>query len=66
MTQWLKGDLKAYTLEALSEKRLARHGLLERGTVRRLLDEHFSGKEIHDTLIWSILVFQTWYETYLE
>jgi hypothetical protein len=35
-------------------------------TIRKVLDEHFSGKEIHDTLIWALLIFQTWYETYME
>jgi asparagine synthase (glutamine-hydrolysing) len=66
MAQWLKGDLKAFALDALSEKRLKRHGLLNPGTIRKVLDEHFSGREIHDTLIWSLIVFQTWHEMYVE
>jgi hypothetical protein len=39
---------------------------LNRGTVRTILDEHFSGREIHDTLIWSMVIFQTWYNTYID
>jgi asparagine synthase (glutamine-hydrolysing) len=66
MTQWLKNDLKQYTLDTLSPKNLGRHGLFNFSTVQRVLDEHFSGREIHDTLIWSLLVFQTWYDLYIE
>lgn len=66
MTQWLKHDLKPYVLETLTEKKLAKHGFVNPKTVNRILDEHFSGKEIHDTLIWSLLVFQKWFELYME
>ena len=66
MTQWLKRDLRPYTEAVLSEKSLGRHGLLHYPTVRRVLDEHYSGREIHDTLIWSLLVFQAWYGMYIE
>jgi len=66
MAQWLKGDLRSYTLETLSAKNLERHGLFNHETVKSILDEHFSGRELHDTLIWSLLIFQGWYETYIE
>jgi len=66
MTQWLKNDLRAFTEAVLSEKSLGRHGLFHYPTVRRILHEHYSGKEIHDTLIWSLLVFQIWYGLYIE
>ena len=66
MTQWLKNDLKAYTAAALSEKNLDKHGLLNPATIKNILDEHFSGREIHDTLIWSLLVFQKWFDLYID
>ena len=66
MAQWLKNDLKGFTLETLSEKNLKKHDLLNYHVIKKVLDEHFSGKEIHDTLIWSILIFQKWYDLYIE
>ncbi len=66
MTRWLKSDLKSLVLETLSEGNLRKHNLLNRGTVRTILDEHFSGREIHDTLIWSMVIFQTWYNIYID
>jgi asparagine synthase (glutamine-hydrolysing) len=66
MTSWLKNDLKSFVLETLSEGNLRRHNLLNRGTVKTILDEHFSGKEIHDTLIWSMVIFQVWHNIYID
>lgn len=66
MTEWLKHDLKAYALDTLSGSALERHGIFSFPTIERVLEEHFSGREIHDTLIWSLLVFQTWYGIYIE
>jgi asparagine synthase (glutamine-hydrolysing) len=66
MAQWLKTDLKPYVLETLSEKNLKKHGYLNSKTVQTVLEEHLSGKEIHDTLIWSMVIFQTWFDLYIE
>ena len=66
MAQWLKKDLRTYVFETLSEKNLKRHDLINYQTVKKILNEHFSGKEIHDTLIWSVLIFQKWYDMYIE
>ena len=66
MAQWLKKDLKTYVFDILSEKNLKRHNLINYPTIKKMLNEHFSGKEIHDTLIWSILIFQKWYDIYIE
>jgi asparagine synthase (glutamine-hydrolysing) len=66
MTQWLKNDLKSYALETLSESNLKRHGILNGQTVNKILDEHFSQRELHDTLIWSMLIFQKWFDIYIE
>jgi len=66
MTRWLKSELKPFVLSTLSEKNLATHGYLNPVTVKTVLDEHFSGREIHDTLIWSMVVFQVWFNRYME
>jgi len=66
MAMWLKKDLKDYVVETLTEKNLGKHDLLNSRTVSRVIDEHLSGKEIHDTLIWSLLVFQKWFDMYIE
>lgn len=65
LAMWLKSDLKDYTLKALSEESLALHGLIDPGTVRLILEEHYSGRENNESLIWTLLVFQRWFELYM-
>jgi asparagine synthase (glutamine-hydrolysing) len=66
MAQWLRGDLRSYTEQVLSRRELARHGLLDQTTVGRILDDHLAGRETNDTLIWSLVVFQVWYNLYMD
>jgi asparagine synthase (glutamine-hydrolysing) len=66
MARWLKNELKPFVIETLTEKNLAKHALLNPATVRRVLDEHFTGREIHDTLIWSMVIFQSWFNLYMD
>jgi asparagine synthase (glutamine-hydrolysing) len=65
---WLREDaeLKAYALRVLAPSRLARHDLFDQPTVTRILSDHFEGRETNDTLIWALIIFQTWFEMYIE
>ena len=65
-TRWLQTDLKTYVLDTLSEKNLKKHGFFNSSIINRLLGEHFSGKEIHDKLILALVVFQKWFDIYIE
>jgi asparagine synthase (glutamine-hydrolysing) len=66
MTKWLQTDLKELTLSKLSKDNLDKHGMFDQGTVRTILEDHYSRKEINDTLIWSLLIFQTWFDLYMD
>jgi asparagine synthase (glutamine-hydrolysing) len=61
-SEWLKGPLRERAYETLSEAELGRHGFFQPGTVRRWLDEHFTGQHDHGYLIWNLMVFQYWYQ----
>jgi asparagine synthase (glutamine-hydrolysing) len=66
MTRWLQTDLKSYVLNTLSDKNLNKHGILNPNTVKTILDEHFNRIEINDKLIWTLVMFQNWYNLYIE
>lgn len=66
MTRWLQSGLKSYVLTVLSDKNLERHGIINKAYVQRILREHFNRIEIHDKLIWSLVMFQKWFESYIE
>ena len=57
---WLKGPLRDWMEDLISEPRIARHGCLDFGTVRLLWDQHMSGWRNHSNILWSIAMFQVW------
>jgi asparagine synthase (glutamine-hydrolysing) len=66
MSRWLKRDLRSYALDVLSPQNLSRHGIFDGDTVNRILADHFEGRETNDSLIWALIVFQIWFNMYLD
>jgi len=63
---WLRQDLKPMMEKFLSEKRLKRQGLFNPNFVQQLIIEHLSGKETHHMILWSLLIFQLWYDNWFK
>jgi asparagine synthase (glutamine-hydrolysing) len=58
---WFKNELKG-ELEALIDRELIeKQGIFNYSNVKRLFDEHQSGKENHKSKLWNLYVFQKWY-----
>jgi asparagine synthase (glutamine-hydrolysing) len=57
---WLRGPLREWVEELLSERRLAREGFLQPAVVRRMWDEHLSGRWDRQYELWDVLMFQVW------
>ena len=63
---WLRGPLRPLVEDVLAEDRLRRHGLLRPDVVQRLIREHVAKKADHSFQIWSLLIFQLWYDRFIE
>ena len=59
---WLRGPLRSWAEELISEERLRREGFLDPAPVRRMWDEHLSGKANRQYLLWDVLMFEAWLE----
>ncbi len=62
IASWMKGGLKTLLDETLAEEKLKRDGLFNAGFVRRLLQEHWSGRADHRKTLWTLLCFQLWHD----
>ncbi|MDB9314654.1 asparagine synthase (glutamine-hydrolyzing) [Spirulina sp. CS-785/01] len=62
VAKWLTKELRPLVEEMLSPSRLQREGFFNADYVQQLLQEHMSGKADHRKLIWTLLVFELWYE----
>jgi hypothetical protein len=59
---WLRGPLRAWADDLLSESRLRREGLLEPGPIQQKWREHVSGVRHWHYYLWDVLALQAWRE----
>jgi asparagine synthase (glutamine-hydrolysing) len=60
--QWLRGPLRDWGEILLDESRLMREGYLLPAPVRKMWDQHLSGRYDWTTRLWAVLMFQAWLE----
>ena len=60
--EWLRGPMRDWAENLLSEERLLREVFLNHVPIRQKWKEHLSGKRNWQDSLWSVLIFQGWLE----
>lgn len=63
---WLRRELKEMAYDTLLGSAAADRGLFLPRYVRRLLEEHCSGKRNHHTRLWALLMLELWFRTWID
>lgn len=58
---WMRGPLREWAEDLLSEGELRKHGLLHAEPIREKWREHLSGRYNWQFPLWTVLMFQAWY-----
>jgi asparagine synthase (glutamine-hydrolysing) len=66
VAEWLKGKLRPLARDLLSRDRIRKAGLFNADYVQRLQDEHERGQANHRKLLWTLLMFELWHESFIE
>lgn len=66
VAEWLKGRLNPLLHDMLASDRLKKQGLFDAIYVEKLIREHETGKASHHKELWTLLVFQLWWDNFLE
>jgi asparagine synthase (glutamine-hydrolysing) len=65
VARWLRGDLAPLLNRLLDPARLDRQGLFRPDEVARRVAEHQSGVRDHRKPLWTLMMFQLWYDSWL-
>lgn len=63
LDKWLRGPLKNWAANLLSNEKIAVQGFFDVNIVNRLWNEHQSGSRNWSAVLWNILMFQQWLES---
>ena len=63
---WIRNELKDFVTEVLSPANLNKHRFFNQANIEKLLKEHFHGAHNHRQLLWPLIIFQFWYNHYME
>lgn len=66
VAEWLKFKLRPMARDLLSPERVKRGGVFNPEFVSRLQDEHERGVANHRKLLWTLLMFELWHESFIE
>ena len=65
MAAWLRMDLADYARDILGKGRLGKSDLFDSDYVSAKLEEHLAGRHKNNKLLFSLIMFQEWYERHL-
>ncbi|MEA3272264.1 MAG: asparagine synthase (glutamine-hydrolyzing) [Patescibacteria group bacterium] len=61
--KWLRTDLRDFAYDTISQ---LDDSIFEREEVRRVLDNHISGREYNLNIIWALITWQVWYNRFIK
>ncbi|MGF7078362.1 asparagine synthase (glutamine-hydrolyzing) [Mucilaginibacter sp. UYCu711] len=64
--KWLNNELKSLVFENLNKDKLNQHGLFSVIDVENILNQFYSGRTEKHLQVWYLLMFQMWYNTYMN
>lgn len=66
MGDWLRGDMKEFTLDHLMGESFLTRGYFKRNVVEDLLAEHMGCQVDHSYKIWSLLMLELWVRAFID
>jgi len=64
--EWLRGPLREWGEDLLSESRLKQQGILDSAQVQEKWRQHLSGQASWQYILWPTLMFQAWHERWVN
>ena len=65
IAKWINNELKSWVDDLLSEDKIKNQGIFNFQYINQILMEHRAQKSDHRKKIWTLLMFQQWYENWM-
>ena len=66
LDKWINDQLRERTRETLMEERTRSRGLVNHLYVSKLLNEHERGRRDHASALWTLLMMELWYRSFVD
>jgi asparagine synthase (glutamine-hydrolysing) len=66
INDWCKNEWKDYIQNMIFNGSLSKTGIFNMIFINKIWGEYLSGKKNHLQLIWSLLIFEVWFQLYIE
>lgn len=66
LAAWFTRELKPFVLATLAPEKTRVHGLFDADLVQKIIGEHMNKKADHRKKLWSLSVFQMWYDRWMK
>ena len=66
LAQWFRGELKPLVHDVLLGRDLAGRGILKPEALRRIVNEHESGRRDWQAQIWNVLMLEQWFLVFID
>jgi asparagine synthase (glutamine-hydrolysing) len=63
---WIRNEIKDFVTDVLSPDNLNKHKFFNQAAIEKILKEHLQGAHNHRQLLWPLVIFQFWYNRYME
>jgi asparagine synthase (glutamine-hydrolysing) len=66
IASWLTSDLKDLVHSYINQEKIEQQGLFHWSEINRIVNAFYAGKKEYDFKMWYLLMFQLWYEKWME
>lgn len=66
LRDWFRNEIRGFTIDVLTADRFMDRGMFSRSFVERTLKEHLDERRDHAARIWTMLVLELWFQTFID
>ncbi len=66
VSHWFRGEMKDFVKQILLSEKFGKRGIANPHFVRKLIDEHTSGKQDHGWKLWILIMLELWFQKFID